>query len=110
MVGHGDARNKSFALPDKMMLAPHTAEVVAVLVALQNAPPEQDLVICSTRKTIRATIIDRLPAIEDRGWIGILDKEPLRVEARYTVSQSACIARTVYKYAVPRYTVSVQYI
>ncbi|KAJ7163036.1 hypothetical protein C8R46DRAFT_1164174 [Mycena filopes] len=55
-----------------------TAELIATLVALQNAPQEQDLVIRSTKKTLRATVLDRLPGIEDRGWIGIQDREPQR--------------------------------
>ncbi|KAJ7038918.1 hypothetical protein C8F04DRAFT_1179254 [Mycena alexandri] len=55
-----------------------TVEIIATLWALQHAPREQNLTIRSSKKSVRTTIMVRLGAMEDRGWIGIPDKKPLQ--------------------------------
>ncbi|KAJ7663723.1 hypothetical protein DFH06DRAFT_986691 [Mycena polygramma] len=77
----GDERNFKLRVPESHAQSAQTAEIMATLLGVQKVPKEQRLVVKNSKKIVRTAMIQRLQAMEDRGWIGVADREPLKALA-----------------------------
>ncbi|KAJ7102026.1 hypothetical protein C8R44DRAFT_640984 [Mycena epipterygia] len=64
-----------------MSQTPLCADISATLVCVQKAPRDQPIEILSRKKAVQVMMTERLQDMEDRGWIGVADRAPLRALA-----------------------------
>ncbi|KAF5388106.1 hypothetical protein D9615_000030 [Tricholomella constricta] len=76
--GPDDARNLSLRLPDTLEQTNNTGEAVAILVAAQRAGHTGNLIIRSDSQITIDGLTENLPKWEEKGWIGIANKEILK--------------------------------
>ncbi|KAJ7026074.1 hypothetical protein C8F04DRAFT_1223174 [Mycena alexandri] len=69
--------------------ASEVADICSALLAVQHAPRNQTLQIVSSKNTSRVAMTCNLGKLEDRGWVGIADREPLKSLAAELRSRTA---------------------
>ncbi|KAJ7078702.1 hypothetical protein B0H15DRAFT_788723 [Mycena belliarum] len=79
----------SLRLPDNQPQTSACAEASSALVALQQAPLEQEIELTFAKKAVRDTLLSRLTLLEDSGWIGVEGRTPLRALAGELRKRSA---------------------
>ncbi|KAJ7616835.1 hypothetical protein DFH06DRAFT_1107689 [Mycena polygramma] len=79
--GPGDTRNIKMRVPESLGQSAQTAEIVSTLLGVKKTPQGQELVIKNSKNVVRNAMTQRLQALEDRGWIGVADREPLQALA-----------------------------
>ncbi|KAJ7430581.1 hypothetical protein B0H11DRAFT_1763782, partial [Mycena galericulata] len=73
-----DPRNTSIKIPAPMSQTRANAEITATLHCIQNTPPDIPLRITMKGSTVANAINKNLEKWENRGWIGVPDKAPIR--------------------------------
>ncbi|KAF5382437.1 hypothetical protein D9615_002719 [Tricholomella constricta] len=76
--GENDERNLAIRLPPNMEQSNNAGEATAILIAAQRAPPNATLHILSDSKIVIDGLTKNLTAWEDKGWIGVLNKDILK--------------------------------
>lgn len=79
--GPNDAKNIVIKVPASQQQTARTADVVVTLVAIQHVPRDQNLWIVSSKSTTRLAMMRNLENLEDEGWVGVADCEPLEALA-----------------------------
>ncbi|KAJ7152167.1 hypothetical protein C8R43DRAFT_886456 [Mycena crocata] len=79
--GPSDPRNLSLRIPASQNQTALTAIASACLIGIQRAPRNQTITVFSKSHTLRMAMTQRLQPMEDKGWIGIADRDPLRALA-----------------------------
>ncbi|KAJ7601415.1 hypothetical protein B0H17DRAFT_969783, partial [Mycena rosella] len=76
-------------LPDEQPQTALNAEAASALVGLRRAPQTQAVELTISKKALHRALTTRLQALEDRGWIGIAEREPLRALAAELKARTA---------------------
>ncbi|KAJ7501351.1 hypothetical protein B0H11DRAFT_1713618 [Mycena galericulata] len=85
----GDPRNRAIQLPVKSCQTVPGAEAHAVLLCIKQNDPQTSMTIYSKRNFIRNAMTSQLPKWEDRGWIGVAEKLPLKALAAELKARTA---------------------
>ncbi|KAF5378486.1 hypothetical protein D9615_007135 [Tricholomella constricta] len=76
--GENDERNLAIRLPPSMEQSNNAGEATAILIAAQRAPPNATLHILSDSKIVIDGLTKNLTTWEDKGWIGVSNKDILK--------------------------------
>ncbi|KAJ7697032.1 hypothetical protein B0H17DRAFT_928747, partial [Mycena rosella] len=79
--GADHAGNTELRLPEGLPQSSRIAEFASALTGLQRAPRNQETHISTSRDLLRVTMQTHLQHMEDRGWIGVAEREPLQALA-----------------------------
>ncbi|KAJ7720332.1 hypothetical protein B0H16DRAFT_1793536 [Mycena metata] len=66
-----------------------SADIYASLLAVQRAPRDQELRIINSKDSTRVAMTRNLEKLENRGWIGVPDSDPLKALAAELKARSA---------------------
>ncbi|KAJ7139962.1 hypothetical protein C8R43DRAFT_893064 [Mycena crocata] len=82
-------RNKSIRIPAVPIQSALQALATACLAGVQGVPRDQKLVIKCKKPMVHVAMTKHLPAMEDKGWIGIASRDPLRALAAELKARTA---------------------
>ncbi|KAJ7923120.1 ribonuclease H-like protein [Mycena leptocephala] len=80
-IDEDDPGNSSIKLPAAIEQTRPNAEIVAAMVAVQTTPVDIELRLENPRGSVLNAMIKNLTKWEDRGWIGVPNRSPLRALA-----------------------------
>ncbi|KAF5375513.1 hypothetical protein D9615_009166 [Tricholomella constricta] len=89
--GVNDDRNRAIRIPLDIEQSNNTGEAIAILVAVQTAPPNVTIHIHSDSKIVIDGLTKNLVAWENKGWIGIANSNILKaIVARLRARKGKC--------------------
>ncbi|KAJ7757900.1 hypothetical protein B0H16DRAFT_1314178, partial [Mycena metata] len=87
--GTGNAKNMAFKLPENQPQSSKSAEITAALLVTQQTDRDQPLVLHSSSGTVYSEMTRQLQSKEDKGWIGVPERDLLRVLAAELKARTA---------------------
>ncbi|KAJ7145978.1 ribonuclease H-like protein, partial [Mycena epipterygia] len=87
--GGDNAKNKVLRVPGSQPQTAQAALITASLLGAQHTSREQPLKIHCAKSTVRVAMTQQIQDMEDRGWIGVINREPLRALAAELTARTA---------------------
>ncbi|KAJ7740844.1 hypothetical protein B0H16DRAFT_1256037, partial [Mycena metata] len=82
-IWYGPEHEKNLAIrvPMDQTQSTKSADIYASLLTVQRAPRDQELRIINSKDSTRVAMTRNLEKLENRGWIGVPDSDPLKALA-----------------------------
>ncbi|KAJ7711322.1 hypothetical protein B0H16DRAFT_1817076, partial [Mycena metata] len=87
--GPENEKNMVLRVPVDQLQTSRSADICATLLAIQRAPRDQALKIVSSKNSSRIAMTRNLGTLEDKGWVGVANRDSLKALAAELRSRTA---------------------